>query len=160
MIGRVSDAIDYTAPGPLTDLATIALSALERIPDDPVGICRPVTTLVIQPRDAEALDLPGDRFAENQIRPAAALVEALLALDPASLDVSRPPAQRVIGTCRHFAVLACALLRHRGIAARARCGFATYFQPGRSVDHWITEYWQERDQRWVRSTPRSSACPW
>ena len=45
-------------------------------------------------------------------------------------------------------MLSCALLRYRGIAARARCGFATYFQPGQGVDHWITEYRQ--DGRWVR----------
>jgi transglutaminase-like putative cysteine protease len=56
----------------------------------------------------------------------------------------------VIGTCRHFAVLSCALLRYRGIAARVRCGFATYFQPGQGLDHWITEYWHQADKRWVR----------
>ncbi|MEU7973849.1 transglutaminase domain-containing protein [Micromonospora sp. NPDC049089] len=42
------------------------------------------------------------------------------------MTVARAPDRRVIGTCRHFAVLSCALLRYRGIAARARCGFATY----------------------------------
>jgi len=71
----------------------------------------------------------------------------LLELDPAPLTDVREPANRVVGTCRHFAVMSCALLRHRGIAARVRCGFATYFQPGKAVDHWITEYW---DDRWVR----------
>jgi hypothetical protein len=76
------------------------------------------------------------------------IVGALLALDPAPLTTARPPDRRVIGTCRHFAVLSCALLRFRGIAARARCGFATYFQPGQGLDHWITEY--RRDGRWVR----------
>jgi hypothetical protein len=56
----------------------------------------------------------------------------------------------VVGTCRHFAVLSCALLRYRGVAARARCGFATYFQPGQGLDHWITEYWNEKERRWTR----------
>ena len=150
MIGRVAEAIDYTVPGPLTDLTTIRPAALERIPSEPAGICRPAHTLVIQPSDAKALGLPDERFSENQLRPAAALVATLLALDPASLDVPRTPDRRVVGTCRHFAVLTCALLRYRGIAARVRCGFATYFQPGQGLDHWITEYWQEQDKRWVR----------
>jgi hypothetical protein len=150
MIGRVTDAIDYTVPGPLTDLTTISPAALERIPSKPVDICRPVHTLVIQPSDAKALGLPDERFSGNQFRPAAALVEALLALDPASLDVPRTPERRVVGTCRHFAVLTCALLRYRGIAARVRCGFATYFQPGQGLDHWITEYRNAQDKRWVR----------
>jgi hypothetical protein len=78
------------------------------------------------------------------------VITALLALDPAPLDVARAPDRRVIGTCRHFALLSCALLRHRGVAARVRCGFATYFQPGHGLDHWITEYWHEKDGRWVR----------
>jgi hypothetical protein len=30
-----------------------------------------------------------------------------------------------------------------------RCGFATYFQAGQGLDHWITEY-QDGDGRWVR----------
>ena len=55
----------------------------------------------------------------------------------------------MVGTCRHFALLSCALLRYRGIAARVRCGFATYFQSGQGLDHWITEY-QNGDGRWVR----------
>src|SRR5579875_245738 len=150
MIAPVADAIEYAVPGPLTDLASISPSALERIPSDSVDICRPAHTLVIQPSDAKALDLPDDRFAENQLRPAAAMIEALLTLDPAALPISRRPDRRVIGTCRHFAVLSCALLRYRGIAARVRCGFATYFQPGQGLDHWITEYWHEQDKRWVR----------
>jgi hypothetical protein len=47
-------------------------------------------------------------------------------------------------------VLSCALLRYRGMTARARCGFGTYFQPGRGLDHWITEYWHDSDRRWAR----------
>jgi Transglutaminase-like superfamily len=89
-------------------------------------------------------------FATNQIRPAAALVQAMLALDPQPLSVPRPPERRLVGTCRHFAVLSCASLRHRGISARVRCGFATYFQPGHGVDHWITEYLDQQTRRWVR----------
>lgn len=45
--------------------------------------------------------------------------------------------------------MSCAFLRYRGIAARVRCGFATYFQPGQGLDHWITEY-RNRDGRWIR----------
>ena len=56
----------------------------------------------------------------------------------------------MVGTCRHFAVLACALLRYRGIPARVRCGFATYLQPGQGLDHWIAEYWAAAGAGWVR----------
>lgn len=90
---------------------------------------------------------------ENQIRLAAELVDTLLALNPAPLINRREPDQRVISTCRHFAVISCALLRHRGIKSRVRCGFATYFQQGQGLDHWITEYWHQTEHRWVRVDP-------
>lgn len=144
-------AIDYAQPGPLTDLTRVTATALAGVPDDPLEICRLVPGLVIHPLATDGLDLRAERFDENQLRPAAAIVAALLALDPAPLEVPREEASRVVGTCRHFAVLACALLRYRGIAARARCGFGTYFQPGQGLDHWVTEYWHSGDGRWVRA---------
>ncbi|MGA9749416.1 MAG: transglutaminase domain-containing protein [Nocardioides sp.] len=142
--------IDYAVPGSFTALDAVPAAALEPVSTDPVGICWPVHSLVIQPTDAQERGLPEHRFATNQIRPAAALVQALLALDPQPLSVPRPPQRRLVGTCRHFAVLSCALLRHRGVSARVRCGFATYFQPGQGVDHWITEYLDQQTRRWVR----------
>ncbi|MGW0520777.1 transglutaminase domain-containing protein [Crossiella sp. NPDC003009] len=144
----MAESIDYASPGPFTSLDGLDPHALESAAIAPVDICRPVHTLVVHPMDTPELDLPADRFEDNQIRPVNSLLQRLLALDPAPLTVPREPRKRVVGSCRHFAVLGCALLRHRGIAARARCGFATYFQPGKAVDHWITEYWD--DTRWVR----------
>jgi transglutaminase-like putative cysteine protease len=140
----MTGTIDYAVAGPLT----VIDPAIDDLPDEPVALCRLVSGLVIQPTDARGLGVPEERFAENQLRGVQGIIDALLALDPAPLTTARPPARRVIGTCRHFAVLACALLRHRGIPARARCGFATYFQPGQGLDHWITEYRQ--GDRWVR----------
>src|SRR5437763_1324295 len=68
---------------------------------------------------------------------------ALRAIDPAPLAQARPPGRRLIGVCRHFTVLAVALLRLRGTPARSRCGFGTYFD-GTPVDHWVVEYWDGR----------------
>jgi hypothetical protein len=144
----MTGTFDYAGAGPLTRIDTIHEQALANLPSEAVEICRLVHDLVIQPTDAKGLGVSDERFAENQLRPVHGLIGALLALDPAPLTVARDPDRRVIGTCRHFAVLSCALLRHRGIAARARCGFATYFQPGQGLDHWITEY--RHDGRWVR----------
>jgi hypothetical protein len=140
--------IDYAVAGPMTELDAVPWKG---DPADPVAVSWPVHELVIQPGAAAEVGLGQERLAENQVRPARRLVEVLLSLDPAPVDVPRPPERRVVGTCRHFAVLACALLRQRGIAARVRCGFATYFQPGQGLDHWIVEYRQGR--RWVRLDP-------
>ncbi|MGW4848327.1 transglutaminase domain-containing protein [Nocardia brasiliensis] len=142
--------LDYATAGPLTHLAGIDPAMLRSVPIEVIEICRLTSALVVQPHDAQALNLPAERFGENQIRPANRLLDALLTLEAAPLDIAREPSRRVIGTCRHFAVISCALLRHRGIPSRVRCGFATYFQPGQGLDHWITEYWDDIRGRWVR----------
>jgi hypothetical protein len=153
MLDTVVVPMDYSSPGPLTGLDEIDPEVLANLGDDPVEICAPVHGLVIQPSQAESLGLSADRLATNQVRPAAALIGALLKLDPAPLSTPREPDMRVVGTCRHFAVISCALLRYRGFAARVRCGFATYFQPGQGLDHWITEYWNNAEARWTRIDP-------
>jgi hypothetical protein len=141
-------SIDYAVPTVCTVLDDVPPAALEPLSGSPVDLCWTVHSLVIQPTDAQDLGLPEHRFATNQLRAAGAIVRALLELGPEPLNVARPPERRIVGTCRHFAVLSCALLRHHGVPARVRCGFATYFQQGQGLDHWVTEY---RDRgTWVR----------
>lgn len=74
----------------------------------------------------------------------------MLELDPASLDVARPPLRRLVGSCRDYALLLIAMLRAQGCEARARCGFAGYFEPGRHVDHWVAEWRRPGGHRWTR----------
>lgn len=52
------------------------------------------------------------------------------------------PGDRFVGVCRDFALLLCSFLRHAGVPARLRSGFADYFgSDGFHVDHVVTEYW-------------------
>jgi hypothetical protein len=145
----VTPPIDYASPGPLTLLDGLAPEILVGLGDDPVQLCTPAHLLVIQPRAAKELGVDEDRLGEANLRPAARIIDALLTLNSAPVGAGRQDGQRVVGTCRHFALLSCAFLRYRGIEARARCGFATYFQPGWGLDHWVTEY-RDLDGRWVR----------
>ena len=147
--GIVEPEIDYAEPGPLTGLGGFAPKVLEGLGNDPVQVCMPVHLLVVQPEAAKDLGLGEARLGERNLRPAARILGALLALNPVPVVAGRPPAQRVVGTCRHFALLSYAFLRYGEIAARVRCGFATYFQPGQGLDHWITEF-RNGDGRWVR----------
>src|SRR5471032_3206140 len=141
---------DYSRPGPLTRLDPAQVRLGEGLGPDAVSICAAAQALVVEPADATASGVPEPRLAERNIRSARAFIEVLTGLDPRPLHEPRPPLLRVVGTCRHFALLGCALLRLRGIPARARCGFATYFIKGKSVDHWVVEYWRDSDSRWVR----------
>lgn len=66
----------------------------------------------------------------------------------APLAEPREPADRSVGTCRDFALLAAAFLRVHAISARVRCGFARYLGEAPWADHWVCEY--RTDGRWRR----------
>jgi hypothetical protein len=70
-------------------------------------------------------------------------------LDSQAIVSPRDPERRVVGVCRHFATLFVALMRQKGVPARARCGFANYFAPGKHVDHWVGDYWNAMEERWM-----------
>ena len=69
--------------------------------------------------------------------------------DPGPLCELRPPDRRVMVVCRHFATLFVSIMRHKGVPARARCGFANYFDKSKHTDHWVGEYWNTAEQRWL-----------
>jgi hypothetical protein len=82
-------------------------------------------------------------------------MEAILATDQsrhaAPLINDRPIDQRVQGCCRDHTLVAVAALRHHGLPARSRVGFASYFSPTWHHDHVIVETWL--DGRWRRFDP-------
>ncbi len=146
---RAGDGIRWDEPGPLTEIADDLHAALAGLPVDPVGLCRVAQGLVMLPDLAAGFGIPDDRQDERAIRSATDLLRRLLDLDGTPVERERPPDRRVVGTCRHFALLSCAFLRYRSIPARARCGFAGYFVAEKYVDHWVTEYLDDRG-RWIR----------
>ena len=142
----------YAAPGSMTDLAGVPPDVFDGLPTDPVGLCRTVQGLVVHEMWASAygFDVPEDRLTDLQARSAVEMTDVIRRLDGGPLSAARPVERRMVGNCRHFSTLSAALLRHAGIPARARCGFGMYFEPGKYVDHWVTEYWHAGEGRWVR----------
>ena len=150
-----SIATIYAQVGPLTDLSMYR-AQLASLPATIADLCRVVQGVLIhvfwQGRDA--LPLTEERRQALYARPAAAKLAAILALDDRSLTVARPPERRLPATSRDYSLLLVALLRHQGIPARSRCGFATYFTPQRYEDHWLVEYWHDEENRWVLVDPQ------
>ena len=70
-------------------------------------------------------------------------------VDARPLTKARPLEKRQVGNCRDFSLLLTSILRRQGRPARARCGFATYFIPDHFEDHWVCEYWNAEQGRWV-----------
>jgi hypothetical protein len=122
----------YAAPGPLT-AAGAGAKVLAALPSTV-----PELRAAVHGRLVHEAGTPGS--ATGHLRATHQILDRIMAAEP------RPPEWRLAGSCRHFTLLAVAALRAHGIPARARCGFARYFTPGRYGDHWVVEHWQDR---WV-----------
>jgi hypothetical protein len=144
-----SDAI-YSTPGPMTSPGGYA-SLLQSLPRELAALTRAIQGLTIHEYmlDKYGVSVPEQRKRESQLRRLDHMLAALAARDPRPLAVPREPAERFIGVCRHFTLLLIAALRTHGVKARARVGFASYFNPPQYEDHWVGEYWNDSQQRWI-----------
>jgi hypothetical protein len=112
------------------------------VPAEPAGVAAVVQGLMIHEFWAEAYGVTlaeQDRDRVN-LRRVEHVLDAIVRRDDRPLTAPRPPAARIATNCRGFSVLAVAMLRSKGVPARARCGFGAYFKPGFFEDHWVAEF--------------------
>jgi hypothetical protein len=87
---------------------------------------------------------------EDDILPnAVSMIAELLRLDSKGFTVDRKVENKIIVTCRYVAILMASILKSKGIPCRVRSGFAPYLVPELSIDHWINQYWNEAEQKWI-----------
>ena len=120
------------------------------LPRDPGALAKTVQGLLIHQHIAPAygVTLSRDQQAQPHVRAVEKILDDILTRDGRPLSAERATNERQVGVCRHFTLLHVAMLRTQGIPARARCGFGAYFEKGKYLDHWVTEYWNERRKRW------------
>jgi Transglutaminase-like superfamily len=141
----------YLGHGPMTAKGA-RFAELSALPTDLGQLCDAIQGVLIH-SDMTAflydVKLPEMRVNEKHIRPLAQALTQMRELKPKPLTVRREPKDRLAGVCWHFTQLLCTTLRNQGIPARARVGFGAYFNPGKFEDHWVGEYWNAAEQRWV-----------
>lgn len=125
--------------------------ALSTLPGDVDALARIVQGLAVHQYAAAHYDvtLTEERTRESHIRQVDRLLDRVFEIDPKPLTIARPASKRVVGVCHHFMLLMTAMLRAKGVPARGRCGFGSYFNPGYFEDHWVCEYWNGDRQRWM-----------
>lgn len=140
----------YAEQGPISDPKTAA-AFLHDLPGSIAELAALVRNLTIHVFWAEryGLSIPAERMGELQLRTAERRLLRTLELDPRPLVEPRSIDKKLIGNCRDHTLLLVTFLRHKGIPARARCGFGAYFIPGHFEDHWVAEYWDAGAERWV-----------
>ncbi len=130
----------YAQPATATQLEKYA-DLIDSLPDDPLLLAKVVRGLLIHDTEIDP-NVPGsgERLKDRDIMTAEEILERILRLDSRPLNIERPIEKRMVGYCYTFTVLHTALLRAKGAPARARCGFVNYFDEGKWIDHWVTEY--------------------
>jgi hypothetical protein len=139
----------YASPGPLTESG----GRFADLPEAVVDLCAIVQGLLLHPAEARhyGVHLGRARWRELALDSVGAKLARLGELDAAPLGVARPPWSRLVGNCRDFALMLCAMLRAHSVPARVRYGFATYFARDFYTDHAICEYWERSARRWMRA---------
>lgn len=88
------------------------------------------------------------RCDDDVLTTAVAMTAELLRLDARGFVPDRKVEHKLVVTCRYVAVLVASILKAKGVPCRVRSGFAPYFFDG-SWDHWINQYWDASQNRWV-----------
>ncbi|HSY78453.1 MAG TPA: transglutaminase domain-containing protein [Verrucomicrobiae bacterium] len=141
----------YRHDGPMTAPGAHA-EEFSRLPRDVAGLCEVVQGLLIH-RDIAPflydLKLTEAQRDDGHIRPVAQMLTRIHQLDSRPITVARDYGGRLPSVCRHFSLMLSSMLRYQGIPARARCGFGAYFNAGKFEDHWVCEYWNAAESRWI-----------
>ncbi|HEX6268719.1 MAG TPA: transglutaminase family protein [Anaerolineales bacterium] len=133
-----------TNPGPYAHLYT-------DLPSNVPALVEMVQGLMVHVFWAEryGLDLSEERKAEVQLRSMERRLARMLELEPSPLTIPRSPERKIVGNCRDFSLMLASSLQSKDIPARPRCGFGAYFLPNHYEDHWVCEYWNAAEERWV-----------
>ncbi len=101
-------------------------------------------------RFGDMTKMPWWKQPEDDILPtAAAMLAELYFRDKRGFIPNRAPEHKLILTCRNTAIIMAAILKSKGIPTRVRAGFAPYFEVNQTDDHWINQYWNDNERRWV-----------
>lgn len=95
--------------------------------------------------------VPWYRQAEDDnLTTVTAIIAELFRRDTKGLTNERKVEDKVVLTCRYITILMASILKSKGIPARVRSGFAGYWPFSKiSSDHWINQYWNKDEERWV-----------
>lgn len=124
----------------------------DNFPESIEDVCKTIQYLLIHPATLHFynLKLSQKRIDDRGKKSIQESIDQIMKFQKKPLVEYKEPKNRVVNTCRQFSMFLCSILRERGIPARCRCGFATYFSGGWFEDHWICEYWNKKESRWVR----------
>jgi hypothetical protein len=140
----------YASHGPISHPGNFQ-GMLNNLPSGVNRLCDMIQGIMIHAHWAERYDrkLSEEEALEPELRHVTKQLQRIKEIHDADLASPRSVENRLACTCRDFALMLTTSLREQDIPARARCGFGAYFEPNKYVDHWVCEYWNSDQQRWI-----------
>jgi len=98
--------------------------------------------------------IPWHRQPEDDILvTSSAILAELYRRDKRGFVKDRKEKDKLVVTCRFVSILVASILKSKRIPCRVRAGHASYFDMGKlgkvSTDHWINQYWNDKEKRWI-----------
>ena len=152
-------AHQFTRQSPFSALGKHS-DAVKRWPNELPELMAAVQNLLIYDVVAEPfynVRLNPKRQADIHLRYVEDILDRALQIDPTPLYANRPAGARVAARCNNFGLVLLGALREHGISARARVGFATYFNAENYEDHWVVEYYSPKNGGWRYADPQFDA---
>lgn len=145
----------YKRQSAMTDPGDFA-PLFDCIPDD-IGLIKSlVDGLILHFWDGSIYNyqIPYKKLLDIETRYVSKMLKKIGDSDTAPLTIARPFDKRIVGSCRDYATLFCSILRHKGIPARTRVAFSTFYFKEYNHDEIVLEYWNVDKKKWCIVDPR------
>ena len=90
-----------------------------------------------------------NRCDDDILLTAPAMMSELFRQDKRGLTNSRRVEDMIVVTCRYVSVLTASILKAKGMIVRVRSGFAPWIRENEACDHWICQYYNKAEKRWI-----------
>jgi len=142
----------YTVQSKYTDFADFS-PFLDDLPDDIAELCRCVRNVIEHFHGVNKHKIKPLRLLDIDIRHNKEIMARINKCGYRDLLHDIAFSDRVVGTCRSQAVFMCGLLREKGIPARVRYKYCTYFVDDFNHEQVVVEYWCSKKNKWLIVDP-------
>jgi len=129
------------------------LSLVESVPNNIEAVCKCARNVIEHFHGLNSKKISLSRFLDVDLRCNATILERIKKSGYENIVDDISFNNKIIGTCRMQAVFACGLLRAKGIPARVRYKYCTYFIEDFNHEQVVVEYWCSKIKKWMTADP-------
>ena len=144
----------YSKQSEITDPGNYAY-LYEDLPEDPIALAKVVQGICIHEAFFSSRGIkPSGKQKGYENHRVEELLRKIHQLNQKPLTKERSSDEKLAVICSNYAALYCSMLRFKGIPCRVRSGYSSYFFPGKYDNHYVCEYWNAAEERWIMTDPQ------